>query len=122
MQLTNMTRNYRFHEYRKKDGGNHKNAGCSREELYYDVAGINYLAWFLKLQHGDKDLYPELKKLIDNPELSKDKKLREKEKVRFEIFRKFGYYCTEGSRHDSEYMPYFRSTQKLLDKYGLKKK
>ena len=99
-----------------------KMLGIPVEELYYDVAGINHLAWFLKLQHKDKDLYPELKKLINNPELSEDQELREEEEVRFEILKQFNYFSTESPRHDSEYLPYFRRTQELLDNYNLERR
>ena len=29
----------------------------------------------------------------------------------------FGYYCTESSGHDSEYVPYYRKRKDLLEKY-----
>ena len=82
-------------------------------EIRYLCAGINHLAWFLEYRHEDRDLYPDLRALLDNPEKTKD------EDVRFEIMRHFGYFPTESNRHDSEYMPYFRRTDALMKHYDL---
>jgi alpha-galactosidase len=75
--------------------------GIPREELAFIAAGVNHCAWFIKLEHNGVDLYPRLKQLIDEPEFV------EKDKVRFEMLRKFGYYGGESSEHLSEYVPYF---------------
>ncbi len=72
------------------------------------VAGINHLAWFLEFRQGNEDLYPRLWKMLDDPEKIKN------EAVRFEIMKNFGYFPTESNRHDSEYMPYFRSSPEKL--------
>lgn len=39
--------------------------------------------------------------------------------VRAEIFKAFGYFVTELSRHMSEYVPYFRKRPELIEKYLL---
>src|ERR1700722_4157679 len=44
-------------------GTSHKlaeNAGVKYEEMIWECAGINHLAWFTKLQHSGTDLYPTL--------------------------------------------------------------
>ncbi len=93
--------------------------GAPYEECDFLVAGINHLAWFLKFTHNNEDAYPKLRQAIADP-----KNLRNErgfcEAVRFEIFKHFGYFSTEGPNHDSEYMPYFRRTQELLDRFELK--
>ena len=52
------------------------------------------------------DLYPEVKRR------SKEQGYPENDKVRHEIMHRFGYYVTESSEHNAEYMPYF-----IKDKY-----
>jgi alpha-galactosidase len=37
-------------------------AGVPIAEMNWDCAGINHLAWFTKLEHGGRDLYPVLKR------------------------------------------------------------
>jgi alpha-galactosidase len=82
-----------------------------KEEISYVCGGINHMDWFLKLEHKGRDLYPELRELFEKPEYYKN------EKVRGEVFRHFGYFMTESTGHLSEYVPYFRKSQKALDLY-----
>ncbi len=82
------------------------------EKLRYFAAGVNHQAFMLKLEdESGRDLYPELRKCLDIPEIY------HREKVRFEILRHFGYFPTEGSGHGSEYVPYFRKRADLLEKF-----
>ncbi|MCP4642513.1 MAG: alpha-galactosidase [bacterium] len=75
------------------------------------VAGINHMAWFLRLEHQGRDLYPLFKERCDKPEYYIN------EKVRIEVMRQFGYFMTESTGHLSEYLPWFRSSKKALDLY-----
>ncbi|NLF38186.1 alpha-galactosidase [bacterium] len=90
-----------------------KKVGVPVEEITYNVAGINHLAWFLEIKHKGKDLYPLIRKTLADPEKRKG------EEVRYEIMKQFGYFCTESNRHDSEYMPYFRRTPELMKQFKL---
>ncbi len=81
------------------------------EKLRFLAAGVNHMAFFLKLEADHEDLYPKLRVCLDRPEIYK------KEKVRFELFRHFGYFPTESSGHNSEYVPYFRKRQDLVDRF-----
>lgn len=83
--------------------------GVPFDELTYWVAGINHQAWFLTLEHRGADLYPRLREHLDRPESLA------LEPVRFELYRRFGYFVTESSGHASEYVPYFRKRPELLD-------
>lgn len=87
--------------------------GVPYEEVSYRCAGINHLAWFLEYKRGNEDLYPLIWKAMEQPELLA------KERVRFEIMKHFGYFPTESSRHDSEYIPYFRRTAEEMAEFGL---
>jgi len=83
------------------------------EEVSYWVAGINHEGWVLRLRRKGKDLYPALRKAMNDPEIYAQ------DKVRFEMMRHFGLFVTESSGHMSEYVPYFRRTAKDLRRYGL---
>jgi len=85
--------------------------GVPKDEIDYLAAGINHMAWFLKLEHKAKDLYPTLKKNFEKPGYYAN------EKVRGEVMRHFGYFMTESTGHLSEYLPYFRKNRKALDLY-----
>ena len=82
-----------------------------KDEIDYLNAGINHMDWFLKLEHKGRDLYPVLKENMEKPEYFKN------EKVRGELMRHCGYFMTESSGHLSEYIPWFRSSQRALDRY-----
>ena len=85
--------------------------GVNKKEIDCLVAGINHMAWFLKLGKDGADLYPKFRALCEKPEVYKI------EKVRIETMRHFGYFMTESTGHLSEYLPYFRKNQKALDTY-----
>ncbi len=85
--------------------------GLPKEEIDYLCAGINHMAWFLKLEHHGKDLYPKFRELCERPEYYVN------EKVRCEVMRHFGYFMTESTGHLSEYLPWFRKNRKTLDLY-----
>ena len=85
--------------------------GVPFDEVSYWVAGINHMAWFLKYLWKGEDAYPLLWKAMKDPEVY------ERDIVRWEIMKHFGAFVTESSVHNSEYMPYFRRTPELVDKY-----
>jgi alpha-galactosidase len=82
-------------------------------QLRWRCGGINHLAWFLELSAGGEDLYPLLLSRIDS-----DKVLYEKDIVRFDMMKHFGYFITESSGHLSEYLPYYRKRKDLLKRYA----
>ncbi len=86
-------------------------AGVPYEDVRYTCAGINHLAFFTELKAGETDLYPILAQKISIDEYYN------KEKVRNEIFKMFGYYVTESSGHNSEYTAWFRKRPDLILKY-----
>jgi alpha-galactosidase len=81
------------------------------DELDWRAAGINHLAWFVKLERRGQDLYPLLRQKAQIPEIY------DRDPVRFEMMKHLGAFCTEGSGHDSEYVPYFRKRPDLVAKY-----
>lgn len=85
--------------------------GKKKEEIDFVAAGINHMAWFLRLEHKGQDLYPVLKANFERPGFYVN------EKVRGEVMRHFGYFMTESTGHLSEYLPYFRKNRRALDAY-----
>jgi alpha-galactosidase len=85
--------------------------GVPKEQIDFIAAGINHMAWFLKLEHNGQDLYPTLRDNMEKPAYYIN------EKVRGEVMRHFGYFMTESTGHLSEYLPWFRKNQKSLDLY-----
>jgi alpha-galactosidase len=67
------------------------------EELDYRVAGINHMAFFLRLERGGEDLYPALRE-VTPPDWNR---------VRYKVLEHFGHFVTESSEHFAEYVPWF---------------
>lgn len=88
--------------------------GLNFAELSYWVAGINHMAWYLKLERGGQDVYPQLRQALADPAIYA------KDPVRFEIMRHFHYFVTESTTHMSEYVPYFRTSGERLAAFGLR--
>lgn len=86
--------------------------GVPLAELDWRAAGINHLAWLVKLEHNGEDQYPVLARKI-----AEDPALYAKDPVRFEMMKHLGAFVTESSGHTSEYTPYFRKRKDLLQRY-----
>lgn len=80
-------------------------------EISYWAAGVNHQAWILKFERNKKDIYPDFRKLYNDPAIY------EKDRIRFEIMEFFGYFPTESSIHNGEYVPYFRKTKADREKW-----
>ncbi len=85
--------------------------GVKKEEIDFVAAGINHMAWFLRLEKDGRDLYPLFKSNFEKPGYYVN------EKVRGEVMRHFGYFMTESTGHLSEYLPYFRKNKRGLELY-----
>ena len=87
--------------------------GVDYDDVRYLVAGINHQAWVLRLRHGNEDLYPKLREAVETGASFAE------DRVRVEMMRQFGYFVTESTRHNAEYLPYFQRTEALREYYGV---
>lgn len=88
-------------------------AGHEIEDVRWDCAGINHLAWFTRFEGPEGDLYPKLIAMAND----RGSEFSQKEPVRSDMLRHFGAFITESSGHLSEYLPYYRKRKDLLDAY-----
>jgi len=93
------------------------------EEVSYWVAGINHMAWFLKLKWRGEDAYPLLTEKFKDPAIYSGPEAHwaGPDVVRAEIYKAFGYFVTESSMHMATYVPYFNKTLDTMKKYNLTK-
>lgn len=89
--------------------------GIPVEEINYTVAGINHMAFYMKFERDGQDLYPEIQRVVD------EGRIPDTNRVRYEVFQKFGYFVTESSEHFSEYVPWFikRDRPDLIQQYNI---
>jgi alpha-galactosidase len=87
--------------------------GVDHERLLYECAGINHIAWMTRLEVDGEDAYPLLFAALEDP------KVYAKDKVRFELMRRFGYFVTESSEHNAEYSPYFLKDDEEIERFDV---
>ncbi len=75
--------------------------GIPPAEIDAESAGVNHLAFILRLEHKGRDLYPDLRRFVADGKVPAD------DLVRAEICRRLGYYPTESSEQAAEYNPWF---------------
>lgn len=98
--------------------------GVPVEEVNYVVAGINHMAFYLKFEHQGHSLYPKIREFLDSGKTAyrgHSGGVKLADKVRYEMFRRLGYFVTESSEHHAEYVPYFikRDRPDLIEKFGI---
>jgi alpha-galactosidase len=89
--------------------------GMPVEEINYLVAGINHLAFYLRFERNGMDLYPEVRRVIS------EGRVPETNRVRYDMFKRLGYFVTESSEHFSEYTPWFikRDRGDLIKRFNI---
>ncbi len=94
-----------------------------KEGFRYRVAGVNHVAFFLKLEHEGRDLYPALRDGYRAGRIPKAPLFHARcpNKVRYEVMDHLGYFCTESSEHFAEYVPWFikEGREDLIEGFGI---
>jgi len=107
--------------------------GIDADSIEYRCAGINHMAFYLDFQQrqGNElvDLYPRIAERANiypmptrgDVERSDGGLDGLSDAVRYEMFKRLGYFVTESSEHFSEYVPWFIKSGRsdLLDKFGI---
>lgn len=85
------------------------------DKVQWKIAGINHQAWLLEITRDGQDLYPEIKRRAEA------RTEKHNDMVRYEIMKRFGYYVTESSEHNAEYMPFFIKDKypELIDRFNI---
>ncbi|WP_437178641.1 alpha-glucosidase/alpha-galactosidase [Labrys neptuniae] len=89
--------------------------GVPLEEINYTCAGINHMAFYLKFERNGEDLYPLIRKVVE------EGRVPEWNRVRYDMFLRLGYFVTESSEHFCEYVPWYIKTgqEKLVERYNI---
>lgn len=92
-----------------------RDVGVPGDEVEYLCAGINHMAFYLRLEHDGQDLYPKIR------EAAASDRVPDWNRVRYDVFRRFGYFVTESSEHFSEYVPWYikKGRPDLLDTFNI---
>ncbi|CAN5792227.1 alpha-glucosidase/alpha-galactosidase [soil metagenome] len=87
--------------------------GVDHGDLLYECAGINHIAWMTRLEVDGEDAYPHLFTALEDPDVFA------RDRVRFELMRRLGYFVTESSEHNAEYTPYFLRDDALITQFDV---
>ena len=89
--------------------------GVPIDDINYIVAGINHMAFYLKFERNGQDLYPLIRQVLN------EGRAPEWNLVRYEMFKRLGYFVTESSEHFSEYVPWFikRDRPDLIEQFNI---
>jgi alpha-galactosidase len=86
--------------------------GVPPEEVTFLSAGLNHQAFLLRFEHRGESLYPRLDEVLaGDPELQR--------RVRFALYRRFGYFQTESSEHAAEYVPWLMRHDGEIERYRI---
>jgi alpha-galactosidase len=89
--------------------------GVPIEEINYVCAGINHMAFYQRFERNGEDLYPKIRQVLE------EDRVPGWNRVRYEIFKRTGYFVTESSEHFSEYVPWFikRDRPDLIEEFNI---
>ncbi len=88
--------------------------GEDPSQVAFVCAGINHMAFYLRLEKDGQDLYPRLFDAM------RDERVYTTNCVRFELMKRLGYFVTESSEHNAEYNPYFiPHGEKCVARFGV---
>jgi alpha-galactosidase len=92
-----------------------RDIGVPYDEINYICAGINHMAFYLRFEHEGRDLYPRIRQVLD------EGRVPDWNRVRYEMFKRLGYFVTESSEHFSEYVPWFikRDRPDLIEEFNI---
>ena len=92
-----------------------RDIGVPYDEINYVCAGINHMAFYLTFEREGVDLYPLIRDVLDEGR-APDWNL-----VRYELFKRVGYFVTESSEHFAEYVPWFikRDRPELIEEFNI---
>lgn len=83
------------------------------ERLTYLCAGINHMNWFLRLEVDGENAYPALWRAMQDPDIES------RDRVRFELLRRFGRFISESSEHNAEYSAFFLAHEEEIARFDV---
>lgn len=100
-----------------------------RSEIKCDVTGINHFTWITRATWQDHDLYPVLRKHIQQrgvvrpytkkEVLAQGNVFHNARQITYELFQRFGYLPAAGDRHLAEFVTGFLKDESEVYRWGI---
>lgn len=82
------------------------------DELEFGGAGVNHQVFLTRLEHFGVDVYPRLRDLArSDGDFARS--------VRADLLRRLGFFVTESSKHNSEYVPWYLPWDDQVESFEL---
>ena len=105
--------------------------GVTREEIKTNVIGVNHFTWITEAKYRNMDLMPVYRKFcekyksegyVDPKEAENwlNKFFQYKQKVKMDLFLRYGYIAAAGDRHLAEFCPgkWYMGSPEQVDEWG----
>lgn len=105
--------------------------GVTRDQIKTNVVGVNHYTWITEAKYRDIDLFPVYRKFcekyfktgyVDPKEAENwlNKFFQYKERVKMDLFLRYGYIAAAGDRHLAEFSPgkWYMSSPEQVDEWG----
>ncbi len=99
-------------QWARREGVISQDDVVTTSDIDFTAAGLNHQTWFVRVNWRGRDMLPLLlDEWRTHPEYSQT------EKVRADVWERFGYFSTESNGHLSEYLPYYRKRPEEVAKW-----
>lgn len=105
--------------------------GVTRDQIKTNVVGVNHFTWITKATYRDMDLFPVYRKFcekyfeegyVDPKEAENwlNKFFQYKERIKMDLFLRYGYIAAAGDRHLAEFSPgkWYMGSPQQVDEWG----
>lgn len=101
-----------------------------REDIKVNVVGVNHFTWLTKAQYRDEDVFPVYREFAEKYRESGYKGEEDEnwmnrffsstQKVKFDLFLRYGYIAAAGDRHLAEFCPsdWYLKDKETVEKWG----
>ena len=105
--------------------------GVTRDQIKTNVIGVNHFTWITEAKYRNIDLFPVYRKFcekyyeegyVDSKEAENwlNKFFQYKERIKMDLFLRYGYIAAAGDRHLAEFSPgkWYMSSPEQVDEWG----
>ena len=105
--------------------------GAQRDDIRVNVLGVNHFTWLTEAHYKNIDLFPIYKQYVDKhhatgkpvtaeeaDEWARNPHSRTNQRVKMDLFRRYGYIAAAGDRHLAEFCPgdwYLKDPETVYD-------